>query len=84
MNGAFHNAKNKKFKRIYLCLQTLETPCKKAVLTEYFSLCKTVYMIQSTVNYILHQAGGQGKFEKLTTLSQDHKGFRALFMKAKR
>ena len=66
--SAFNRIKTKKYKNMIRRIQLISTDAKKAILAEYFSMCKMVYRIRSTVSY--YQYEDYDEKSKLTALQK--------------
>ena len=55
----YNHVKKDKYKKLTFALSSITTNHKKAVLKQYFSMCKMVYRIRAAAAYIWDQGSNQ-------------------------
>ena len=61
----FKNVKNKKYKALTFSLQAITEAQKKALLKQYFDMCKMLYRIRSVVSYNYYHENAEEMVKEL-------------------
>ena len=77
----FSHVKNKKYKDLTFSLQSITELQKKALLEQYFNMCKMIYRIRSTVAYFWSQ--GEKSLELVNDLYSNDETFAKMFQIAR-